>query len=181
MKTDNHNLDAKLKLRRLFLKGGERVLDCFSGESESIWRTLRREYEFSEYLALDVKRKRNRLKIDSLRFLQGQKWGQDVVDLDAYGAPWAHWGEVIKSDRHSQLVVFLTIGTASYGLLSNFAKKSLGIPPETPRGMERELGEISVSFCLAECCKHGWIVDEAIEAVNPGGNARYIGVKIKRK
>lgn len=180
-KTDNHNIDAKLALRRACLKVGApiKVLDCFSG-SEAIWRILRNEYDVTEYLALDVKRKKNRLKIDSLKVLTGQTWTHDVIDLDAYGSPWAHWHEVLKSDRHKQLTVFLTIGSAVFGRLSGFAIKSMGIPGETPAGMHKQLNKKSLSYCLAECYKYAWIVEEAKEAPNPGGSARYIGLNLKK-
>ena len=180
MKTDNHNLAAKLNLRRQFMRDGLSVMDCFSGQDEAIWSVLRREFVVTEYLALDIKHKRNRLKIDSLIILQGQKWTHNVIDLDAYGSPWSHWGEVIKSDRHETLIIFLTIGTAVFGKLSNFARNAIGVPSETPTGMDKQLAEISVSFCLSACCKYGWIVDDAREALNPGGNARYIGIKISK-
>lgn len=91
-KTDNHNLRAKLDLRRAMLrklKPGFSVLDCFAGE-QKIWTRLRQEFECGEYLSIDEKPGRGRLKMDSLRFLQNQKWSADVVDLDCYGCPWDH-------------------------------------------------------------------------------------------
>jgi hypothetical protein len=86
-KTDNHNLRAKLELRREFLREfppakALSVCDCFSGEAEAIWTPLRGEFNIGEYLALDVKAKPNRLKLDSLRYLQNQLWTHDVIDLD---------------------------------------------------------------------------------------------------
>lgn len=89
IKQDNHNLQAKLDLRRHFLRQLPMdrplsVLDCFSG-SEVIWTKLRTEFNVGEYLALDTKAKANRLKLDSLKYLQVQRWQHDVIDLDAYG------------------------------------------------------------------------------------------------
>ena len=51
-KTDNHNLRAKLELRREMLRDFPRnkplsVCDCFSG-SEAIWTQLRREFNIGE-------------------------------------------------------------------------------------------------------------------------------------
>ena len=115
-KTDNHNLGAKLALRRRFLSDFHSaepfsVVDCFSG-GEALWTPLRAEFPVAEYLALDVKEKRGRLKIDSLRYLQNQEWNHDVIDLDAYGSPWRHWYEVLK--RGKTCTVFLTIGNTMF-------------------------------------------------------------------
>jgi hypothetical protein len=182
-KTDNHNLKAKLELRRKMLIGqaGLSVVDCFSGKSEAIWTILRKEVDVAEYLALDIKRKKGRLAIDSLKFLRGQKWMHNIVDLDAYGSPWEHWGEVLKSDRHEVITVFLTIGTSMLGNLSAWSLRALGVPENTPIGMHRQLAEKCVSNCLAHLYKHDWIPMSAHEALNPGGNARYIGIKIRKK
>lgn len=182
VKTDNHNLDAKLAVRRACLPNGRplKVMDCFSG-SEALWNVLKKEYDVSEYLALDIKRKRGRLKIDSLKVLKGQTWDHDVIDLDAYGSPWAHWHEVLISNRHTRVTVFLTIGSAVFGRLSNAAVKAMGVPAETPAGMHRQLTGKSVSYCLAEACKNDWVVDDAKESLNPGGNARYLGLNLRKK
>lgn len=181
MKTDNHNLEAKVVLREKFIKNGMSVLDCFSGEGEAIWLTLRRKYKISEYVALDIKAKKNRLKIDSLRFLQAQDWKFDVIDLDAYGSPWGHWMEVLKTKRQSEVIVFLTIGSAVFGRLSSVALRCMNLPEETPAGMHKQLSSESVSFMLAECYKFDWIVVKASEAMNHGGSARYLALQLKKQ
>lgn len=181
MKTDNHNIEAKLALRKLFVSDGVSVLDCFSGESEAIWSALRKKYRITEYVALDIKAKKNRLKIDSLRFLEGQHWKFDIIDLDAYGSPWSHWMEVLKTDRQSEIVVFLTIGSAVFGRLSSVALRSMNLPKETPSGMHKQLSSESVSFMLAECYKFDWIVIKASEAMNHGGSARYLALHLKKQ
>lgn len=183
MKTDNHNLAAKVELRRRMLAGRAdfSVMDCFSGEAEAIWSVLRKEFRVAEYLALDIKRKKGRLAIDSLKILKGQRWEHDVIDLDAYGSPWEHWGEVLKSTRHQEITIFLTIGTSMLGSLSRWALKSLGVPENTPVGMHRQLSEKCVSSCLSKLYNYGWMVASAHEALNPGGNARYMGVTLKKQ
>jgi hypothetical protein len=181
LKTDNHNVEAKLGLRKEFIANGMSVLDCFSGEGEAIWSTLRKQYQITEYVALDIKAKKNRLKIDSLRFLQSQDWIFDVVDLDAYGSPWSHWMEVLKTNRQSEIIVFLTIGSAVFGRLSSVALRSMNLPKETPSGMHKQLSSESVSFMLAECYKFDWIVIKASEAMNHGGSARYLALHLKKQ
>lgn len=178
-KTDNHNLHAKLELRRLMLRGVGplNVLDAFSGKDEAIWTVLRKELPVGHYLALDIKRKNRRVKMDSLRYLQAQKWDHNVIDLDAYGSPWSHWVEVLKKGR--ACTVFLTIGTSGMGKQSTDALRAVGIPENTPTGIHRQISEIIVDYCLALCEKHGMVITSLMEALNPGGNARYIAVRIE--
>ena len=185
-KTDNHNLRAKLELRRRVLdaftlkaKAPLSVLDCFSGE-EVIWSTLRKEYSLQEYLALDVKPKRGRLKMDSLRYLQNQSWRHDVIDLDAYGSPWAHFIEVCKrvAVLKTQFAVFLTVGNS---IMKNQPAQGLaiaGITFPVPPGISGQLADLVLMHCLAEPLRAGLQIQQIIEAANPGGSARYLGMQI---
>lgn len=156
-------------------------MDCFSGEHEAVWSVLKHEYQVEEYLALDIKKKNKRLAIDSLKVLQGQKWHHNVLDLDAYGSPWEHWFEVLKTDRHDHVFVFLTIGTTMHGNLTKSALKALGVPLNTPTGMHRQISALSEKYCLTQLHEHDWIVTLAQEALNPGGSARYIGIHLTKR
>ena len=180
-KVDNHNLDAKLALRRKLLAGQKlgklSVIDCFSG-GEVLWTILRKEFPVDEYLALDVKAKRARLKIDSLRYLQNQEWEHNVIDLDAYGSPWRHWFEVLK--RGKSCIVFLTIGNTVFKQKQTEAIKTLGIDFKVPAGLQGALAELIFEQCLASLYENGFTVKAAFEALNPGGNARYIGLSLEK-
>jgi hypothetical protein len=179
-KTDNHNAAAKLELRRYFLKKlrpGFSVLDAFSGEREAIWTQLRGEFYVGGYLALDIKPKKNRLKIDSLKYLRGQKWNHDVIDLDAYGSPWDCWAEVLK--RGKACTVFLTVGAVGMSAQSHKALGMAGIPKNTPTGIHSQIKDEVTSYCVAAITKYGMVSKECKEALNPGGNARYIGIQIE--
>jgi hypothetical protein len=178
-KTDNHNLRGKLDLRRSMLSPNDllNVLDAFSGSSEAIWSVLQKELNVTIYTALDIKRKNRRVKMDSLRYLQNQKWDHNVIDLDAYGSPWAHWIEVLR--RRVECVVFLTVGVSGMGKQSNVALRAVGIPIETPTGIHRQISQDVVTYMVALPVKFGLDIVESNEALNPGGNARYIGIKIK--
>lgn len=181
-KTDNHNLSAKLDLRRALLSRfpsseGFAVCDCFSG-GEAIWTQLREEFAVRNYLALDVKSKRGRLKLDSLRYLQNQKWEHDVIDLDAYGAPWRHWFEVLKHGR--ACTVFLTIGNTMFKGQQSEALAALGITFEIPVGLHGGLAPLVVDHCLGQALGYGFQIPFAVEALNPGGSARYIGLRLER-
>lgn len=198
IKQDNHNLQAKLDLRRHFLRQLPMdrplsVLDCFSG-SEVIWTKLRTEFNVGEYLALDTKAKANRLKLDSLKYLQVQRWQHDVIDLDAYGSPWRHWMEVLK--RGQNCIVFLTVGNLqtdqkTIGNLSNrqfenAVAEFLGITFATERHAElqpfsRVINGLCLDYLLDQANVQGFNLKEVTEAVNKGGNARYFGLELRRK
>lgn len=183
-KTDNHNINAKLGIRRHILdRFGDReldVLDCFSGKDESIWSVLKNEYRVKRYTALDVKAKQRRLKIDSAKYLAGEKWEHNVIDLDAYGSPWKHWELVLKRRLDGDASVFLTIGSTFFGVLSSESLGMLGIPKETPKGIHKSLGKDIVEYFLGIAERFGSRVVEAYESLNPGGNARYLGVILKK-
>ncbi|MEN3369967.1 MAG: hypothetical protein V7609_2110 [Verrucomicrobiota bacterium] len=105
-KTDNHNPDAKLTLRRHFLNRyhvpivayGDtsiRVLDCCQA-SGRLWGVLRREFAGVEYWGVDVRPKKGRLKIDSVRILDQPGVTQNVIDIDTYGSPFKHWMALLR-------------------------------------------------------------------------------------
>lgn len=186
-KTDNHDPRAKLNLRRYFLEkyhrdGAARVLDCCMG-SGWIWRELRREWRVAEYLGLDVKPKKGRLKIDSARYLEAGGWSHDVIDIDTYGSPWRHWFALLPFVK-GQCSVFLTIGQNRMvgGFQGDVPKElacALGIPKQTPASIAAQLWEIGGRFCLASCTDYGVTIEEVIEAETQG-NARYVGIRLNK-
>ena len=189
-KTDNANLAAKLDLRRYFMRryhanGTARVLDCCSGGG-LIWRALRAEYPVTSYTALDVKREKGRLKIDSSRFLSVPGWDFDCIDIDTYGNPWKHWFAVMEN-MGTAATVFLTIGRGGPNRvkISNAALTCMGITMPTvlhkmSGAITCNLADLAVQYCLTDRVGNGIVIEEAQEAV-AGGNARYIGVRIRRE
>jgi hypothetical protein len=188
-KQDNHNLEAKLELRRRLLREQKQfdslsVVDCFSG-SEVIWTTLSKEFKIKEYLALDIKPKRGRIQIDSLRYLQNQKWTHNVIDLDAYGSPWAHWFEVLKRGR--SCIVFLTVFSKPGMLGRKISKRELEligaeklyefIAPMLAKSISATIFDA----CLSEPLARGFSIKSAYEAKNPGGNVRYFGIELVKQ
>src|SRR5436190_13053268 len=118
-KTDNHNLPAKLELRRYFLRkyhciqeNRPDVLDCCQATGR-IWRTLF-EFPLAGYWGVDLKPKKGRLSIDSVKILDQPGWTQNVVDVDTYGSPWKHWFALLRNCKHP-VTVFLTIGMVKVG------------------------------------------------------------------
>jgi len=185
-KTDNHDPRAKLNLRRYFLEkyhrdGHGRVLDCCMG-SGFIWRELQREWKVASYVGLDVKPKKGRLKIDSARYLEAGGWDHDIIDIDTYGAPWKHWVAMLEH-MGTSATAFLTIGRGrgESSVMDNASKKAMGIyGMSIPPAIRGELWGLGVMYSLTAVDSYGIEITEALEAESTG-NARYIGVRLRRK
>lgn len=186
IKTDNHNLTAKLALRRHFLERYHadepaRVLDCCQG-SGVIWRALRREFPVASYWGLDLKPKKGRLKLDSVRVLSQSGWTQNVIDVDTYGSPWKHWAALLPNVT-GPLTVFLTLGQLRTGTVGNVgaeALKAAGLvfpSLKLPQAFHVKLRDQFPRYCLARAPMHGLQILECQEALSDG-NARYFGVRL---
>ena len=179
---------GKLALRRHFLKkfhtdGDLRVFDCCQATGR-IWNELRREYPVAGYWGVDLKPKKGRLKVDSVRILGLPGFAQNVVDIDTYGSPWKHWTALLPN-APDRLTVFLTIGLVKMagGNYDRSILAPLGITFEKlklPQQFGVRLGELGVTTCLAQARKHGFEIIECMEADNEGGTARYIGVRLEK-
>lgn len=184
-KTDNHNADAKLDLRRYFLRkyhsdGFAKVLDCCQG-SGILWQCLRSEFEISSYWGVDKKDKKGRLKIDSVRILQQKGLQQDVIDVDTYGSPWKHW-EAMLPNLSKATTVFLTIGSNSSAMGSETTQaiNAMKLPKHAPRRLHQLVCHaFALPYLLAQAESFCTIV-EMVESGSTG-NARYIGVRLEPK
>lgn len=182
MKTDNHNLGAKVALRLHFLEKyhpeGAEVLDCCQATG-AIWRELRKRVAVRSYWGVDLVPRHGRLRADSVRILAQPGWRQDVIDCDVYGSPWAHWFAMLPNVVRPT-TVFLTVAQIRIGapalLLSALGVrfKRLRMPPS----LGGQLIERGVVACLAAAREHGLELPEVAECPNPGGMARYIGVRL---
>jgi hypothetical protein len=201
-KTDNHDPSAKLALRRYFLEkyhadGSAQVLDCCQGGG-LLWKELRKTHAVASYWGVDVKPKKGRLKLDSIRILAQPGWPQNVIDIDTYGSPWKHWAAMLPNVSRP-LTVFLTIGQAmgkSATIPSYQALESAGLkfPVLSQDHGSYRLGEhvvpislfsraiYDVSPLLSKACDYATIA-EAIEVEDGRSNqpARYIGVRLEMK
>lgn len=188
-KTDNHNPEAKLLLRRYFLckyhaQQPPRVMDCFQG-SGFIWNELAKEFTLGSYWGMDIKPKSGRLKIDSARVLEQSGWQADVVDLDAYGSPWKHWMNLCRTFCGSELTVFLTIGVVQFNGVSNYDKSVLrmagySLKTRPPNSLGSRLNDHALGFALGFSESNGLTIGELREAF-PQKNARYIGLRIEKR
>lgn len=183
-KTDNHDPRAKLDLRRYFLRkyhvdDPARVLDCCQG-SGILWNRLREEFPVASYWGLDVKPKKGRLKLDSVRVLAQPGWDQNVVDCDTYGAPWDHWLALLPNVT-KPLTVFLTDGWCNVTAMTchGFVRSALGLPCAVPQVLAAQVNKaIGPLYALAESARFGVTIIEAVEHKNTH-NTRYIGLRIR--
>lgn len=187
MKTDNARLDAKLALRRHFLKkyhgdGSARVLDCCQGDG-IIWEALRKEFPVASYWGVDVKPAKGRLKIDSLRVLGMPGWREDVIDVDTYGSPWKHWSAMLPNVGRPT-TVFLTLGQVRMGGgsgVDGLLVKEAGIRfkrERWPAALVGGIAEALLPYAWAMAGRCGLRIVEALEA-RPGPHARYFGLHLE--
>jgi len=145
-----------------------------------LWKELRKNYHVAEYIGLDVKPRKGRLKIDSARYLEAGGWSHDCIDVDTYGSPWRHWLAVLRFAPDA-CTVFLTIGLIRMGgggSMQKEARDLLGIPSSTPAGIVGSLHDLSQRTCLAAALDRFHVV-ECLEAES-NGNAMYIGVRLEK-
>lgn len=178
-KTDNAYLAPKLELRRYFLRkyhaDGARVFDGFQG-SGVIWNELKKTENVASYWGVDLKKKKGRLKVDSLRVVGKACKNANVIDLDAYGSPWSHYKEVLRHHT-GPTTIFLTIGQVSMGISNELIEIAglgkLGVPKACKLGILPYL-ESNMLALAADTD----IILESQEAF-PQRNARYVGLHIK--
>jgi len=145
-----------------------------------MWTQLRKEFDIGNYWGVDLKPKKGRLKIDSVRILQQPGWSFDVIDVDTYGSPWKHWLAMVPNLTKSA-TIFLTIGSTLFkGSTDSWLLSSIGCvfkQAKLPESMYGKLSEFGTNYALANINKYATIT-EAVEAVSDG-NARYIGVRLE--
>lgn len=182
MKTDNHNPAAKLALRRHFLRTWHSdsppdVLDAFAGYAR-LWTQLRKEFTVANYTGLELRKIPGRLRMDSLHYLSRRDWSHDLLDLDAYGSPWRHLLAALPNVTRPTSI-FLTIGNAGLGNQDSALIKAAGIPFDVPTGLHKGLSGYLTLNGLALPLRHGLQIVSCLEAPNPGGTCRYIGLRVQ--
>lgn len=185
-KTDNAFLEAKLTLRRYFLvtyhaTRRPRVMDCCMGDGV-IWKKLRDEFEVESYWGLDVKARKGRLAVDSVRVLEQKGWAQDVVDVDTYGSPWKHWCAMLPNVTQPT-TVFLTLGLVRMGGGGGvdsrlLAAAGIKFRRQVPPSLTAKIADQLVPFALSLTSRYGLRIVEAQEATR-SQNARYLGVRVE--
>jgi hypothetical protein len=160
IKTDNRNLDAKVKLRlhvlgELRLGAAVRVLDLCAGQGH-VWRAmLKAGVKLKEYTPVDIAaRQSGQLlgDVQSDRFLNAFSIANyDAVDVDTYGEPWKPWRNFIERPLAGRMAFFLTHGhvnTPGGSNLSSFARIAMGIPAEWQVPVKRDLALFAARYLL---------------------------------
>lgn len=183
MKIDNQDPTAKLDLRRYFLRkyhadDPPSVLDCCQGDGV-LWTELRKEFTLANYWGIDVKAKKGRVKIDSVRILTQPGWPQNVIDVDTSGSPWKHWNALLPNVVRP-LTVFLTVGQNAIGKndLTPLTFMGFGkLAAKVPAGFHLLLRSMYLPYAFEYAKQCGVKVVEAVEAEH-AGRVRFIGVRI---
>ena len=119
-KTDNDFFKDKVILRYNNLPDKDyiKVLDCYSGSCQ-IWNKIKQYTDKNiEVLPIDIKKNRNNLKGDNIKFLKGMDISQfDVIDLDAYGVPFQQLEEIFTKNYKGH--IFVTFIQSQHGKLNN--------------------------------------------------------------
>lgn len=161
-------------------KTDARVFDAFQA-SGVIWGTLKREFDLVSYWGVDLLEKKGRIKVDSARVLAQEGWKENVIDLDAYGSPWAHYSHMLRTADHS-VTVFLTLSNR-FGIsrpnLTKLERTAIGISFKIPTTIGARLYPQLLDFMLARACGR-CNVAECVEAL-PAVRARYFGMRLELK
>jgi hypothetical protein len=102
-----------------------------------------------------------------------------------YGSPWKHWFALLPNVQ-GPTTVFLTMAMIRMGGGGNVGNAFLdGIGLrfrrlECPSTLSARLFDWGVEPCLAAARSYGLAIVEAAEMPNPGGYARYIGVRLEK-
>jgi hypothetical protein len=181
LKTDNHSLEDKLRLRRevVELAGFDKlqVLDLFAGEG-NIWKALRKQprkpdgppaLNVTKYTPVDAAQRQPgqiRFKITPRLIASldtdGGLQRYNVIDVDCYGDPWDIWQAILFRIKKTTCV-FMTRGKVTYGAgrmpISNLAKQVMGIPKEWNVPGKIELLDYADRCQLLQKCPTACIVD----------------------
>ena len=186
---DSSDFRAKLALRRHCLRLWHpseplEVLDCCAGE-QRVWGRLMEEPEFlvAHYTPLDKKHLRGTLSVDSARWLREVGTSANVIDIDTYREPWAHYQALAAGARRLPATVFLTVGKGigNLSMVSHLALETAGIPAGWAKRMRfggREVYEFIVSSCLTRLCEPRTIPLDIWLQRSRTSDTRYYGVRL---
>jgi len=160
-KTDNSFFEAKLRLRLDNLPEGKtlEVLDCFAGTG-SLWRAVQQKSQECKISVLSMDRKSDPARLglvgDNLKFLASMDLRRfDVMDLDAYGSPFAQLKMILTKPLKPGVVVFGTFIQSIMGMLPHQLLGDLGYSPAMVRKMPMLFCRHGRAKLLAWLANHG--------------------------
>ena len=179
-RTDNSNLAAKVQLRAAYLRtyhsSGGIVFDACQGDGK-VWGRLRKKFAVN-YQGADITRKGHALPVDSRRMLSVEHWKWDIVDIDTYGEPWAHWEALCKTADHD-CTVFLTWGHIAImgGQVSRYPYRAMSIPQECPQALVASLAPWSLPYLLHFALRQDQQIED-IRVCRPNPRVDYVGLRL---
>lgn len=181
---EHTSLDAKLELRRYFLRRYHHatpltVIDCCQG-SGRLWKVLRREFPVASYWGLDRLPTPGRLRVASERILAQPGWRASVVDVDTFGHPWRHWSALLVTVA-SPITVFLTIGRWTIPKSSKAETDLLGLSqlPSLPSVLSGRVSQrLATRAMLGQAAAYGRQIVEAQQTAS-GPRMTYVGIRLE--
>jgi len=133
MKTDNSYFDLKVQLRLDCLKGKKKVkiLDCFSGEGKLWGAVIKKTKVKITIIGIEKESGKNRMSLpgDNIKYLKSIDLSQfDIIDLDAYGIPYAQLEIILNRDYKG--IVIVTAIQSMFGMLPKKMLYRLGYTKE---------------------------------------------------
>lgn len=130
-KTNNSYLHCKIRLRANHLPNGAiKVLDLYGGEGK-VWQGVEKLTQRQiTRLAVDTQDYGNfHLHGDNLKFIKSLDLSQfNVIDVDAYGVPYAQLNYIFKSGYRG--IIFVTFIQTMFGRIPNQLLTDLGFSKE---------------------------------------------------
>lgn len=140
MKTDNSHLNEKVNLRLdcvdMVEKDTVRVLELFAGKS-ILWTHVKNERPQRDIKVLSIEKQKGKnplaIEADNLKVIDSIDLDRfDIIDIDAYGVPFAQLEKIFKRNYHG--IVVVTFISSMFGMLP---KKLLEINKVTPKMIEK--------------------------------------------
>lgn len=119
---NNSHLTEKISLRLKYLPSQDniKVLDCFNGDG-IIWNKIKNKVKKNiEITPIEIKQKKGiYLKGDNIKYLMSLDLNKfDIIDLDAYGIPFAQL-EIIFNKKFKNKIIYFTFIQSVMGKLPN--------------------------------------------------------------
>jgi len=188
-KRDNSSPELKATLRERMLKDLKEphVLDCFCGNGE-MWRRVY-QGRAAEYVGLDREKVHSRklcLLMDNRQYVGAHDISRfNVIDLDAYGCPWALVYRVLERAGAGPLALFVTDG-----LIESLNRKSMpshivSATQRIPKSMPipapgRWYVAMFKTMLLDAGGRYGWRVTRGLHGFNSGKTVCYWGLRLER-